>query len=161
MNEQPITGAALRDELVRAMRTTDARAAWFGHAVADAVGINRSDMECIDILLLNGPTTAGGLAELTGLTTGAITGVIDRLESAGFVSRTRGPQDRRKVTVSVQLESVEREIMPLYRSVSNALREVHNDYTDDELALILDFTRKNGRVLREQLAILRETVSEG
>lgn len=160
MNEEPLSGAALRDELMRAMRIADAQAAWFGHAVADAVGLNRSDMECIDILLLNGPTTAGGLAELTGLTTGAITGVIDRLENAGFVSRIRGPEDRRKVTVSVQMEAVEREILPLYASVSDALREIHNDYTDEQLALILDFTRKNGRVLREQLAILRETVSE-
>jgi len=157
--EKQLTRPELLTELVRAIRITDAHAAWFGHAVADAVGINRSDMECIDILLLNGPTTAGGLAELTGLTTGAITGIIDRLEQAGYVSRRRDARDGRKVIVEPNLPRVEADIYPLYESVAIALRNVHNDYTDAELALILDFTRKTGCVLREQLAVFRETIA--
>src|SRR5215471_21266429 len=64
---------------------------------AEAVRLNPSDLGCLCLLLLHGPSPAGRLAELTGLTTGAITGVIDRLERAGFAQRALDPSDRRKV----------------------------------------------------------------
>src|SRR5215475_15485367 len=63
--------------------------------VAQAVGLTPSDLGCLCLLLLHGPSPAGRLAELTGLTTGALTGVIDRLEKGGFVRREVDPADRR------------------------------------------------------------------
>src|SRR5262245_29900394 len=71
----------------------------FHQAIADRLGMNVTDHKCADLLERNGPMTAGELAEQTGLTTGAITGVIDRLEQAGFVRRAPDPGDRRRVIV--------------------------------------------------------------
>src|ERR1700722_4560337 len=81
------------------MRKASAQGTMFAKAVADRAGISSSDMDCMDFLNIEGRMTAGRLAELTGLTTGAITGVIDRLEKAGFVRRERDQDDRRKVFI--------------------------------------------------------------
>ena len=73
----------------------------YDQAVADAIGINRTDMRCLDVIQREGPVPAGRLADETGLTTGAITTVLDRLERAGFARRTRDPADRRRVLVEL------------------------------------------------------------
>ena len=75
--------AELMQDLEHAMRKSSAQGTIYASAVAESVGISSSDMDCMDFLNLEGRMTAGRLAELTGLTTGAITGVIDRLEAAG------------------------------------------------------------------------------
>ena len=90
---RPKARAALLQELEEAMRRSSAQGVLFGQAVANVAGISGSDLECIDILYLEGRVTAGRLAEVTGLTTGAITGVIDRLEKAGYVRRERAKVD--------------------------------------------------------------------
>lgn len=157
------TSAATRDDLlhslVAATRLVDARGAWFASAVAEAVGLNRTDMECIDILLINGPSTAGTLSSLSGLTTGAITGVIDRLEEAGFVYRERDISDRRKVIVHINQERVDREIMPLYASLTEQLNALHARYTDQEIELIADFASRMADVMYQELVRLRETIA--
>src|SRR5690349_3034857 len=71
----------------------------FHQAIADRLGMHVTDHRCLDILLRSGSITAGELAQRTGLTTGAITGVIDRLEKAGFVQRAKDPADRRRVVI--------------------------------------------------------------
>ena len=70
-----------------------------GQAAADRIGINATDLNCLNILSFSGQLTAGELARATGLTTASITGVIDRLEEAGFVRRERDTRDRRRVVV--------------------------------------------------------------
>src|SRR5262244_1335788 len=92
-------------ELEHAMRRASGIGAIFSQAVADYAGISNSDLECLDFLNLEGRVTAGRLAEVTRLTTGAITGVIDRLEKAGFVRRERDESDRRKVFIVVVPEA--------------------------------------------------------
>ena len=88
------------------MRRSSAQGVLFGQTVANVVGISGSDLECLDFLNLEGRVTAGRLAEVTGLTTGAITGVVDRLEKAGLVRRERDPDDRRKVFIATVPENV-------------------------------------------------------
>src|ERR671932_2430246 len=88
-------------ELLSEVRMSHNATDRFDQAVADALGVNRTDMRCIDVLEREGPVTAGRLAEATGLTTGAITTVIDRLERAGMARRTRDPDDRRRVLVEL------------------------------------------------------------
>ena len=85
----------------------------FSQTGAERVGINSSDLECLDITILRGTMSAGELVAATGLTTGAITDVIDRLEQAGFARRGRDVGDRRPVLVRA-LPEVERRIAPLY-----------------------------------------------
>src|SRR5690242_12906099 len=91
--------AVLMTELEHAIRRSTASGAIFSQSVANYVGVSSSDLECLDFLNLEGRVTAGRLAEVTGLTTGAITGVVDRLEKAGFVRRERDEEDRRKVFI--------------------------------------------------------------
>src|SRR3954470_6475303 len=91
--------AALLTELEHAVRRSSAQGVIFGQTVANVAGISGSDLECLDFLILGGQVTAGRLAEVTGLTTGAITGVVDRLAKAGLVRRERDETDRRKVFI--------------------------------------------------------------
>ena len=98
---------------------------------------------------------AGQLAELTGLTTGAITGVIDRLEKSGCARRDRDPNDRRRVIVQPAQGETEREIGPYFSSMARAMAELYARYTDEELALILDFVTRAGAVGQAETARLR------
>jgi len=136
------TGGSGRHELIealnRAMRDASGLGVLYSQAVAERLGINSTDLECLDFIVMRGAVTAGELAELTGLTTGAITGVIDRLERAGFARRERDSSDRRKVHVR-PLPTVERRIVPLFRPMERAVLSALSGYSDKELALLLDF----------------------
>src|SRR5256885_6737880 len=103
---RPKARAALLQELEHALRRSSAQGVIFGQTVANVAGISGSDLECLDFLNLEGRVTAGRLAEVTGLTTGAITGVVDRLEKAGLVRRERDESDRRKVLIALVPENV-------------------------------------------------------
>src|SRR5450432_703373 len=86
-------------------RRMSTRTVVFHAAIAERLGLNPSDHKCADLICNEtGPVTAGRLAELTGLSTGAITGVVDRLERAGFVSRVPDPEDRRRVVITGCME---------------------------------------------------------
>ena len=146
---------ALITALERAMRTSSAQGVLFSQAVAARLGITSSDLECLDIIYLNPRVTAGELAVATGLTTGAVTGVIDRLEQAGFARRERDPTDRRKVFVCA-LPAVERRIAPLYRSLQQTVTAELAGYTDKELALLLDFFTRAARTMVAEIAKLRD-----
>src|SRR3954471_4209047 len=100
--------AALLQELEEAMRRSSAQGVLYGQTVANVAGIANSDLECMVILYLEGRVTAGRLAEVTGLTTGAITGVVDRLEKAGLGGRGRGGKRRGQGFLSVVPEAIER-----------------------------------------------------
>jgi DNA-binding MarR family transcriptional regulator len=126
----------------------------FSQAVAERVGINSSDLECLDIIVLRGTVTAGELAAATGLTTGAITGLIDRLEKAGFARRERDTEDRRRVLVRA-LPEVERRIAPLYASLQRAMMALWSRYSAQELALIVDFLASSYPICCEETARLR------
>src|SRR5690242_10555456 len=96
--ESPATGAGApgRAELelafATAMRRTGSLMQLMGQAAADRIGINATDLNCLNILSFSGHMTAGELARATGLTTASITGVVDRLEQAGYVRRERDPR---------------------------------------------------------------------
>ena len=126
--------AQLLDALDVAFRTSSAQSVMLSQAAADRMGMASSDIECFDLLSLHGPMTAGRLAELTGLTTGAITGVIDRLERAGYASRERDPNDRRRVIVRPRLERhADEAAVAVYGPVAAAMERLLARYTDDQL----------------------------
>lgn len=133
--------AALLGELEEAMRRSSAQGVLYGQAVANVAGIANSDLECMDILYLEGRVTAGRLAEVTGLTTGAITGVVDRLEKAGLVRRERDEADRRKVFIAVVPETAMK-IGQLYVPMQQAMEKVFSAYSDEELRLLLRFANE-------------------
>lgn len=111
----------------------------FNHEVAEKLGLGPSDGQFMTLLELHGPLTPGRLAELSGLSTGTVTGVIDRLERAGFVRRDRAPDDRRKVIVSRDVERIEREMMPLYAEQGRRLFDLLGEYDEERLAVIAEF----------------------
>src|SRR6476619_6486247 len=121
--------AALTRELERAVRRSSALGVIFGQTVASRVGISSSDLECLDFLQLEGRVTAGRLAEVTGLTTGAITGVVDRLEKAGLVRRLRDESDRRKVFIVTVPENVAA-IGRFYVPMQQAMHKLWGTYSD-------------------------------
>jgi DNA-binding MarR family transcriptional regulator len=128
-------------ELENALRRGSAQGAIFGQTVANTVGISGSDLECLDFLNLEGRVTAGRLAEVTGLTTGAITGVVDRLEKVGLVRRERDPADRRKVFIAIVPENVAK-IGRFYEHMHRGMVKLWETYSDAELRLLLEFASK-------------------
>ena len=91
----------LVDRISLEVRRSQSRTDAYDEAVANALGLNRTDFRCLDILSTEGTITAGRLAELMGVTSGAMTSVLDRLESAGFARRIRDTDDRRRVHVEL------------------------------------------------------------
>jgi MarR family transcriptional regulator, organic hydroperoxide resistance regulator len=123
----------------------------FRELVAQQFGISAADGECVDFLMEAGSATAGDLARLTGLTTGAITGVTRRLRKAGLVTAKRDPSDRRKVIVKAIGARVRRGV-ELYASYGKAASsQVYARYALHELETIAAYHRDMSRVLSGQI----------
>jgi DNA-binding MarR family transcriptional regulator len=152
------TGQMSRNELIaalnRAMRDASGQGVLYSQIVAERLGINSTDLECLDFVVMRGPLTAGELADATGLTTGAITGVIDRLERAGFAQRDRDKNDRRKVRVRA-LPAVERRIFPLFQPMERAALSALSSYKDGELAFLLSFLTRVAEAATAAMAELQ------
>jgi DNA-binding MarR family transcriptional regulator len=141
-------------ELNEALRKVSAQSVLLSDVVAKLVRVNSTDLECLDLLMLAGVTTAGQLAAHTGLTTGAMTAVIDRLERAGFVRRRRDPQDRRRVLVEALPRGLH-EIGPLYRPLAEASERLSTRYDDKELTLVVDYLTRSFALVAEHVAWLQ------
>jgi DNA-binding MarR family transcriptional regulator len=148
--------AELELAFLTALRGTGSLMTLMTQAAADRIGINATDLNCLNILSFRGHMTAGELARATGLTTASITGVVDRLEEAGYVTRERDPHDRRRVVVKLVLDRAMRDVAGLFLPMMRAWREMAARYSDDELRLIIDYYARVEQVLREHLARLRD-----
>jgi DNA-binding MarR family transcriptional regulator len=148
--------AQLAAEFGAAVRKTGSLMNLVGQAAADRVGLNATDLNCLNILSFSGQLTAGELARATGLTTASITGVVDRLEQAGFVRRERDTKDRRRVVVHLVLERALREVAPLFLPMVREWQQMAAGYSDDELRLIVEFYRRMEQVFRDHVVRLRE-----
>jgi DNA-binding MarR family transcriptional regulator len=136
-------------------RKTSSLMQLMGQAAADRIGLNATDLNCLNILSFSGQLTAGELATATGLTTASITGVADRLEEAGYVRRERDPRDRRRVVIRLVLERALQDVAPVFLPMILGWQEVVVRYTDDELRLIVQFYGQMEQVIRDYLARLR------
>src|SRR5215472_8621276 len=145
----------LENEFLLAIRRAGSVMQLLGAASAERIGINVTDLNCLNILALGGHLTAGELARRTGLTTASITGVLDRLEESGFVRRERDPHDRRRVIVRLETGRGLRDVAPVFAPVIAAWRAVAAQYTDDELRLILGFQEQLERIMLDRLVELR------
>jgi DNA-binding MarR family transcriptional regulator len=141
--------------VLREVRRMTAQSVLIGQAVSERFGLSSSDLECLDLALLSGGATAGEIARATGLTTGAITGVIDRLERAGYVRREKDPSDRRKVIVRAR-PAMTRRIAPLYDSLQREMTALWSRYSDSELTLILDFLVRSCDLAVDEIAKLQQ-----
>ncbi len=111
----------------------------FQNAIAEKMGLDVTDAECIDFLREMGSSTAGDLAMVTRLTTGAITNVIDRLEKAGFVKRGKDPKDRRKVIVTLIPERYEKK-KKYYEPFANDVFSLFSGYSKKDLKFLIAHT---------------------
>ena len=131
-----------RDELVAAV-TLEAREQQvaydrFHDAVAAYLGVNRTDLRCLDILDLTGRRTAGELAAEMGMSTGAVTALLDRVEKAGYVRRVRDPGDRRRVLVELTEQARQRG-WDIYQPFTELTGPTFTRFTDEQLATVRDF----------------------
>src|ERR1700741_3415682 len=124
--------AQAMDALNREARGWQADQELFDSVVSERAGINPTDWPCLDSLGPRGPMTAGQLARAVRLTTGAVTGVLDRLEVAGLVRRVRDAEDRRRVIVEVT-DEVARVGAPVYGPLIEDAARVHGEFTMGEL----------------------------
>lgn len=119
--------------------------------IAEQMGLSGTDHKALDLASrAEGPLTAGRIAQLTGLSTGAVTGVIDRLERAGFVRRVRDTQDRRKVLVEI-LPLDEERYAPLFASALDAVEQVLERFSPEERDVVERFEREVQRLMRNDI----------
>lgn len=131
----------------------------FHQNVADVLGLHITDHKCLDLIRQYGAMPAGRLAELTGLTTGAVTGIIDRLEKAGFVRRANDPKDRRRTIIEpVRNKKWERKIEAIFIPFHERMHKLLSSYSDSELAFLLDVLTKSIELTREESKKLRTSL---
>jgi DNA-binding MarR family transcriptional regulator len=153
--------AQLTAAFAASLRRTGSLMQLMGQAAADRIGINATDLNCLNLLSFSGQMTAGQLAKATGLSTASITGVIDRLEEAGFVRRERDATDRRRVVVRLVTERALRDVASVFLPMLRAWQRLAKNYSDDELRLIVDFSGQLEQEVREQITRLREAAQGG
>lgn len=153
----PPTGrrAGLLSELSAAARHYTAAYALFNQALADFFGLHPTDVQCLNLLSLEpGPVTTGRIAELTGLSTGSATRLVDRLERAGYVTRERDAEDRRRVLVAT-VPARMAAFGQVWESLSGGWWEMFDDYDDEHLAVLLTHMRRTVELSTVQVARLR------
>ncbi len=148
-----------REELIASVmnegRRMGTRTVVFHAAIADRLGLNPSDHKCADLICNEtGPITAGRLAEIAGLSTGAITGVVDRLERAGFVARVPDPDDRRRVVIK-GTEGRAPDMRHMFLPMMEGMAALCDKYSNEQLALIASFMQGCGAVTEAQIEHLQ------
>lgn len=120
--------------------------------IASKVGLNVTDTRCLEILSQNAsePMTAGALKSATGLTTGAVTGILDRLETAGYVRRVRDAGDRRKVFVEL-VPGAGPQLAAFYEAVGSEMEKLASGYSTRDLTIIEGFLQENLEILTRQI----------
>ncbi len=147
---------ALTGRLMLALRRSSAAGVLHGQTIARRVGVNSTDLECLDLILMSGPSTAGEIARHTGLTSGAVTGLIDRLERLGLVERTADAADRRKVLVRVREDKIG-PIAQLYAPLEKAMQSLLAGYSREELKVLIDFAERSGDLLQARVSELNDS----
>jgi DNA-binding MarR family transcriptional regulator len=123
----------------------------FHEAIASRLGLSATEWRCWGLLEQHGPCTAGRLAELSGFTTGAITGIVDRLERAGYARRKSNPHDRRSVLIEpLCVEQLRKKVRPIFASLTSAMGSLMAGYSPRELAAIYDYVSRTIAILREE-----------
>lgn len=173
VSEEDSAGASTegmgRAELVKAldqeMRGQSAWTLFFHQSVAERLSLNATDHKCLDMIWRCHETSQGGecmtpgqLARETKLTTGAVTGVLDRLEQAGYVQREHDPEDRRRIIVRPVPERIKADVWPLFVWLSAEFEKLCAQYTDDDLRRMIEFARRSQELLKHATDHLREMV---
>lgn len=145
-------------QVIRGAREFSIGTVLFHRAVGQILGVNVTDMKCLDMMTLQGSATPSQLAAHTGLSSGATTAMIDRLERAGLVERQPHPKDRRG-TILVLTEEAMRKLPSLFSSLGTAMETLVSSYPQKELAVLDDFFTKARVLWQEERAKLQRSYS--
>lgn len=143
--------ASLTEEIAGQLRVMSTHAVVRSQLIADRLNIGVTDLESLEVIAREGTMTAGRLAELMGLTTGAITGLVDRLVRAGYVTRSPDPDDRRKVLIQLNMQQVSRAVFPLYAGLARSVLGYLDTLTVDQLKIIVKFLKAAVALSEEDL----------
>ena len=146
----------LIDEIVSEFRISGNLDNAFDNLAAERLGVNRTDLHCLNIIENSGGLTAGELAGEAGLTTGAVTGVIDRLERAGYARRVTDPADRRRVKLEVTPKFYARADKIWGPMAADWESRLSRRFTAEELELVTEFLRATNQLSRRHLERLRK-----
>lgn len=145
MSQVDSSGPAQHGELNQAIRETmrdlAVRLSLLTHQVGGRLDLKGTDLDCLDLIDRYGPIGPGALARRTGLHPATMTGIIDRLERGGWITRERDPNDRRAITIRLT-RSRSREILRLFGGMNAEMARICAGYTDDELAVIAGFLHR-------------------
>jgi DNA-binding MarR family transcriptional regulator len=133
--------AQLRETVIRCLREFIAGSIIYNQQIADRVGLRLTDMQCINVLDLMGPSTPGELARSTGLTTGGVTVMLDRLEKGGYVKRVPNPRDRRSVLVRLNPTKLKK-MQAFYGEINERMAALLDQTPDRELRSVVDLFSK-------------------
>jgi DNA-binding MarR family transcriptional regulator len=128
----------LEEQVILGARQYGISLVLFRHAVAEILGVNVTDMECLGLIFLKGLATPTELSQHTGLSSGSTTAMLDRLEKARLIERRPNPDDRRSTHIVIVKETAEK-IAPLFASVREAQNKLVSSYSEKELALLSNF----------------------
>ncbi len=152
--------AQLSKSIVDVLRGTMDHLAFFHSATADRIGLNTTDYLCLQVLLRQGPQSAGELAQQVGLSTGAITGLIDRLERAGYAVREKDPDDRRGVIVSPVRGKVLAAIEPMFESFFREMKKVLRRRNISQLVDLMEFLTSVDELFEQETAEIRRGLNK-
>jgi len=147
----------LIEELNQTIQRTGTLTVLHTNAIADKIGLSATEFESMDIISRNQPISAGNLATECGLTTGAITGIVDRLERAGLVRRVNDPKDRRRVLLD-PIEDFEKneKICELYRPMVEMFNAIAESCTVEQLQFLIDIHNKMITMTEKNIADIRK-----
>jgi DNA-binding MarR family transcriptional regulator len=129
-------------QLIDEVRGSQSATARYDQAVAEALGLNRTDMRCLDVIERLGTLSAGELAAATGLTSGAMTTALDRLERSGYARRVPDPSDRRRVLIELTAQTAEI-AERFYGEHLKQAQALFERYSEAEIELLLGFVRES------------------
>ena len=127
----------------------------FHQSVAEKVGLNLTDYKVLGIIPFEG-ITAGQIASITGLSTGMVTTVVDRLEKKDFVYRERDTNDRKKVIIKANFEKSDLELGPFFQSFGHKMGKVISNYSIEEAKVINDYIRKSTDVFKQETKKIKQ-----
>jgi DNA-binding MarR family transcriptional regulator len=152
------TKRELLDELVKATRASQVATDKMDDAGSRALGVNRTDGRCLDVIQQAGQISAGGLAERAGLTSGSITAVIDRLEAKGYVRRVADPEDRRRVLLELT-EAMEHRAWELWGPLAERGIPQLERLTNAEIEFLIGYMRIATELNETRAAEIRQELT--
>jgi DNA-binding MarR family transcriptional regulator len=151
----------LLGDLMSAGRKLSDAVVMYHTALGERLQIGPSEWKTLGLLEQEGPLTAGVLSERSGLAPPSVTGILDRLESAGWIERTRDVQDKRRVIVTLVSGATAERYGYLFEGLRRRLTVIYDQYSDEHLEAILGVMRKLAEAQREATQELRETDAIG